>query len=771
MIKVDLHLHSIASNKPAGYFSEKIGINESYTDPIDLYNTLKERGMTLFTITDHDSIDGCLEIAHLPNTFISEEITTYFPEDNCKVHVIAIDINEKIHQDIQHVRHNIYELVDYLQENNITHILAHPLYDMDGKLKPEHIEKFLLLFDNWEVLNGTRSHLSSKLTVNLARRYSKEDILKLADKYGFYKRKRDFISFSGGSDDHGGLDLGLGYTYVEEGETVEDLKKALEKGNTIPQGLHGSPKRLAHMVMKIAYEGSKRKYNIGDLKNLGDEIFSKGLEKKKSYSFLDSLIGINPVEDFIRSVIGENYEEVKKDPHKRIYSFIDSLFPYIVKNLKSMKKFDLQKFSQNLGMGILSFIPISFYIGTYWQRANEKNKSKEIYNKLTNEYYNEGKVACFTDTLFEINGVARTYQNIMEIAKKENLNLNFITSYDSNIDDPFIKNFKPLISFPIPEYKELNINIPNFLEVLDYVEKENFDVIYSATPGVVGLYGFVISKILGIPFVTTHHTDFPEYVKKYTNDHFSYMYSWKLLSLFYNNADKVLSPSNYNKKKLIEKGVEPSKILVFKRGVDLNIFNPEKKDEMFWKKYDPTYNGEKVILYAGRVAKEKDLDVFVNIAKEFEDNKDVKFAIVGDGPYRKEIEGKAKNIIFTGFFDKEELAIAYASSYLFVFPSTTETFGNVVLEALACGLPVLVSDKGAACENVIQGINGFIVKDNNIKEYINLINNLLTNKYLYMNLRKNAINLSKNLDYEKLLMEMIDKFSLGLIKKREMVFA
>jgi predicted metal-dependent phosphoesterase TrpH len=129
MIKVDLHLHSIASNKPAGFFSERIGINESYTDPLELYNTLKERGMTLFTITDHDTIDGCLEIAHLPNTFISEEITTYFPEDGCKVHVIALDIDEKIHDDIQHVRENIYDLVDYLQHNNITHILAHPFYD------------------------------------------------------------------------------------------------------------------------------------------------------------------------------------------------------------------------------------------------------------------------------------------------------------------------------------------------------------------------------------------------------------------------------------------------------------------------------------------------------------------------------------------------------------------------------------------------------------------------------------------------------------------
>lgn len=135
MIKVDLHIHSKASNKPGGYLSQKLGLAESYVQPVSLYTTLKSRGMTLFTITDHDTIDGCLEIAHLPNTFISEEITTYFPEDGTKVHIIAIDINEKQHKDLQHLKQNIYDLVDYMQQNSIIHILAHPLYDMDGKLK------------------------------------------------------------------------------------------------------------------------------------------------------------------------------------------------------------------------------------------------------------------------------------------------------------------------------------------------------------------------------------------------------------------------------------------------------------------------------------------------------------------------------------------------------------------------------------------------------------------------------------------------------------
>ncbi|MDQ7055463.1 MAG: glycosyltransferase [Persephonella sp.] len=132
------------------------------------------------------------------------------------------------------------------------------------------------------------------------------------------------------------------------------------------------------------------------------------------------------------------------------------------------------------------------------------------------------------------------------------------------MDDEFIKNFTPIFAFNLPEYEEIKIKFPDFLEVLDYVEKENFDVIYSATPGVIGIYGFLISKILGIPFVITHHTDFPSYVKRYTNDHLFHRYTWKALSFLYNSADKVLCPSSYYKKELEKNGVSSDKIQLLK---------------------------------------------------------------------------------------------------------------------------------------------------------------------------------------------------------------
>ncbi len=765
MVKVDLHLHSEASNRPGGYISEKLKIGESYTKPKKLYNTLMNRGMTLFTITDHDTIDGCLEIAHLPNVFISEEITTYFPEDRCKVHVIAIDITQKQHDDIQHLRGNIYELVDYLQFNNITHILAHPLYNMDGKLNKTHIERFLLLFDNWEILNGTRSKTSSIITKKIAKSYTKEDLEKLANKYGFFKRRRDFISFTGGSDDHGGLDLGYGYT-IAEGDSVEDLKKAIENGQTKIEGYHGNPKRLTHMVMNIAKEGMKKRYNLGNLGYLLDTLFEP--KETSKYSFLDSILGKSSVATFIENVI--NFKGVlSENPHENIFYFFSNMLPYTLNQIKSMKSFDFDKLSAYIGRSVIFLAPYIAYLSVYKQRADEKNISKKFYKEFFNEEHTEGKVAYFSDTFFDINGVARTTQKLLELSKEESLNIKFIISDERIIEDSHIKNFKPMISFALPEYQNITVNIPNLLEILDYIESENFDIIYAATPGVIGVYALVIAKILGIPFVSAYHTDFPEYALRYTNEPYFKYFAEVFMKSFYGLSDRVLVPSLSYYEKLLNYGIKEDKLKIFKRGVNRDKFNETFKDKEFWKMFDPTYRGEKVIAYVGRVAKEKDLDTFVEVFELLKEERNIKFAIVGDGPYKYELEKVYKDrIIFTGFLEGEGLSKAYASADIFLFPSTTETFGNVVLEAMASGIVPLVPDVGGAKEHITHGENGFIIKQNNPLEYAYIIKKLLDDDILYKEVRQKAIAYASMLNERELLLEMIQLLSFGRVKSVEL---
>lgn len=143
VFKADLHVHSKHSNKPSIWALRKFNCPESYTTPAFIYTAALERGMDYVTITDHNSINGALEIAHLPGAFISAEVTTYFPEDGCKIHTVVLDINEGIFDDLMPLRKNIYEMTGYLRGRGVAHFAAHPLYDMNMKMSADNIEKIL----------------------------------------------------------------------------------------------------------------------------------------------------------------------------------------------------------------------------------------------------------------------------------------------------------------------------------------------------------------------------------------------------------------------------------------------------------------------------------------------------------------------------------------------------------------------------------------------------------------------------------------------------
>ena len=156
MAKVDLHVHSKYSDYPSTWAHKFYKSPESFTEPETVYRQAKTRGMTLVTITDHDDIRGALELVarHPMDSFVSCEVTTYFPEDDCKIHILVYGINERQYEEIMIVRSSIYDFRNYIVENNIAYSVAHATYDQDGKFTFSHIEKLVLLFDVFEVING-----------------------------------------------------------------------------------------------------------------------------------------------------------------------------------------------------------------------------------------------------------------------------------------------------------------------------------------------------------------------------------------------------------------------------------------------------------------------------------------------------------------------------------------------------------------------------------------------------------------------------------------
>ncbi len=150
--RCDLHVHSRFSTDSGNYALRRARLGESYTEPQRVYDVCRKRGMRFVTISDHNTVEGALRIAHLADTFVSVEVTTRFAEDDLPLHVLVWNLSEEDHRDLQPYRPSVVELAAFLRERKLAHALAHPLYRMGPPITPSHIERLMLLFSD---LGGT----------------------------------------------------------------------------------------------------------------------------------------------------------------------------------------------------------------------------------------------------------------------------------------------------------------------------------------------------------------------------------------------------------------------------------------------------------------------------------------------------------------------------------------------------------------------------------------------------------------------------------------
>jgi len=259
--------------------------------------------------------------------------------------------------------------------------------------------------------------------------------------------------------------------------------------------------------------------------------------------------------------------------------------------------------------------------------------------------------------------------------------------------------------------------------MLDYIAREGFSELVISTPGPVGIVGLIASKIFGLRVSGIYHTDFPQYVKILCNDDVMETLTWNYMHWFYAQLDTVYSNSRYYRDIWIRRGVLPEKLQILPRGLDTDLFHVRHRDTQFWKKKGAK---EPVLLYVGRISKEKDLDMLPDVAAELQRRKvNATWAFVGDGPFRTELQKLMPHALFTGILAGLELGRAYASADIFVFPSTTDTYGNVVVEACAAGLPVVVADVGGPRELVKQGIPGVICERRSPSSFADAIESLV----------------------------------------------
>lgn len=212
MAKADCHVHSSFSERPSEWFLQRIGTRESYIDPAEVYAAAKRAGMDFVTITDHNVVEGALRLRdrHPNDVFTGMEVTSYFPEDGAKIHVLVWGLEPEHVPVIDRIRTSIYDLRGYLREQKLAHSVAHPTFSVNGLLTLEHVERLFLLFDHFESANGSRARLDGEVLARVFASLSPRRIEDLCDRYcieqlpGEPWRK----GLTGGSDDHSGLFVG-----------------------------------------------------------------------------------------------------------------------------------------------------------------------------------------------------------------------------------------------------------------------------------------------------------------------------------------------------------------------------------------------------------------------------------------------------------------------------------------------------------------------------------------------------------------------------------
>ncbi|WP_026690751.1 glycosyltransferase family 4 protein [Alteribacter aurantiacus] len=334
------------------------------------------------------------------------------------------------------------------------------------------------------------------------------------------------------------------------------------------------------------------------------------------------------------------------------------------------------------------------------------------------------RIALFTDTFTpQVNGVAKTLQRLVHYFERQNIEHEVFVPDSVNEEPLFDGNIHRFASLPFFLYPECRLAFPNLLTMKQQLRSFNPELLHIATPFNMGLCGLRYARKYQVPFVASYHTHFDYYLDYYKLG-FVMPWMWRYQRWFHEGAKKIFVPSKETMNHLQQKGFEHLEL--WPRGVDCERFSPNKNTRAFRERFNITKKN--ILLYVGRVAPEKDVAVLSEMVEKMNPTlkADTQWVVVGEGPMLEEMKSRHKgDVLFTGYLDGDALGEAYAAADLFVFPSSSETFGNVVLESLASGTPAIVARSGGVQEIVQHNVTGRICDVKDVRAFTEATEQLL----------------------------------------------
>ena len=361
------------------------------------------------------------------------------------------------------------------------------------------------------------------------------------------------------------------------------------------------------------------------------------------------------------------------------------------------------------------------------------------------------RLVWFTDTLGDVNGVSRFIQNMAEVANAEGRDVQVVTS--TRFDVPGwanIHNFKPAFSTEMPKYPQLELAVPNAPALSRFLKRSGAGIVHISTPGPVGMVGYYAARRAGLPITGTYHTDFPSYIDHLFDDDACTWMCTTFMRRVYGSMRVVFSRSPDFVPALRRLGIADEKIEVIPHGIKTDEFDAGFRDEGVWGRLAREEGfagidgggrdgGGDVVraIFVSRVSVEKNAPLLTRIWKRVgaacaARGVAAQLVVVGDGPYKARMEEELAGMgaYFLGFRTGRPLATLYASADVFIFPSVTETLGQVVMEAQCAGLAAVVADEGGPAATVADGETGFVLPADEPERWVEAVVRLIEDREL-----------------------------------------
>ncbi|MBW3608446.1 MAG: glycosyltransferase, partial [Actinobacteria bacterium] len=619
------------------------------------------------------------------DAFVSEELTAWFRGEPQAVHILCWGITPQDHERLQALAGDVEAVAEDLGERAITCALAHPFYSVEAPLLPRHRRRLAQLFPIWETRNGSRApELNAPAEVYI-------------ETHGG--------TGVGGSDDHAGVDVGRTCTQTPRGATWREFLDHVAAGDAVPLGEHGSAAKWTHAAMALATRALGRGASDGGapdpvaiftmvqrLMREGDARSSQtqtGLCPDDARALLrawltaveldleeSELIAFLQREDFFHADL---YRRAKRVHERKLASAVAEIAGATAGSV------DVAAAAAALFDACLAAIP-------YAPAAAFLGREKA---KLARREGEPLRVALVADAVGGMHGVTHTLDELRDRGvpgfEVE------VVGTDQNVD----RRLSAVAEIDIPFYAGLKVGVPSLPAIVEALTDGRYDLVHLCSPGPAGAAAALIARAMGVPILGSYHTELAAYAGLRTQDSWLEDAARRAIGAFYGQCHRVLSPSVASDVVLREMGIADERIGRWDRGVDVARFSPALRRE-------DLLPGEITVLYAGRLTREKGADL---LAKAFLQARArdprLHLALAGGGPEEHFLRARlGEHATLLGWLTGDALAAAYASADIFLFASRTDTFGQVLLEAQASGLPVVAVGEGGPAGIVTDQITG-----------------------------------------------------------------